>query len=109
MTSKENNTLSASLLRNQAYSNQVGTFTSNELYCPETVTSDDEACMSSDGNSFQSSNRDTETPSNPMHDSDTSNNSTIGYIIPPNDSIDEAVHEKKNIKKQLENLFKRST
>jgi hypothetical protein len=110
MTSKENNTLSASLLRNQAYSNQVGTFTSNELYCPETVTIDDEACMSSDGNSFQSSNRDMETPTNPMHDSEGSYKSAIGDITPPNDSIDvEEVDEKKNIKKQLENLFKRST
>jgi hypothetical protein len=37
MSSKENNTLSASQLRNPAYKNHNGLFTSNELYNPDTM------------------------------------------------------------------------
>jgi hypothetical protein len=38
MASKENNTLSASQLRNPAYKNHIGSFTSDELYNPDTMT-----------------------------------------------------------------------
>jgi hypothetical protein len=39
MTSKEKNTLSASQLRNPAYKNHIGLFTSDELYNPDMMSS----------------------------------------------------------------------
>jgi hypothetical protein len=57
MASKENNTLSASMLRNPAYKNVTGSFTSDELYVP-----------ASDDAEFRPVSGRKEESSNPMHD-----------------------------------------
>jgi hypothetical protein len=46
MLSKENNTLSASQLRNPAYKNHIGLFTSDELYNPDMMSGTDEESSS---------------------------------------------------------------
>jgi hypothetical protein len=109
MTSKENNTLSASQLRNPAYKNHIGSFTSDELYNPEMVRSDDEesvsnAIMSSDVRKMWFDGNKDEARS-PMHD--TSNSYAANdeqYVMSDNKNA----KDKYSIKSQLEHMFSQS-
>jgi hypothetical protein len=108
MISKENNTLSASQLRNSAYKNHIGSFTSDELYNPEMARSDDEESVSNamasdvrkiwfDGNKDEARS--------PMHD--TSNSYAANdeqYVM----SDTKNAKDKYNIKSKLEHMFSRS-
>ncbi len=110
MISKENNTLSASQLRNPAYKNHIGSFTNDELYNPEMVRSDDEESVSS-SNAMSSDVRkmwfdgNKDEARSPMHD--TSNSCAANneqYVMSDNKDA----KDKYNIKSQLEHMFSQS-
>jgi hypothetical protein len=97
MTSKDNNTLSASQLRNPAYKNHIGLFTGDELYNPDMMSSADEESGSVSREVGKLHNVRNPETSSPMHEmaSDT-------CITPMH------VEEKQNIRFRLERMFDHS-
>jgi hypothetical protein len=100
MTSKANDTLSASQLRNPAYKNHIGSFACGDLHNPDMVTSDDENSKyrveSNDVNKFRLEHNN-ETTSNPMH-----NGLSDVCITPLN------VEDKESIKNKLNHMLNHS-
>jgi hypothetical protein len=109
MANKENDTLSASLMRNPAYKNHVGLFTSDELYNPEMVTSVEEESMSRSASRSVSKPIDSfllnkkDEVNNPILDlpfaSALYDKSEVSDIMPI------AIDEKINIKSQLQSML----
>jgi hypothetical protein len=119
ITSKENNTLTAALIRNPAYKSHIGTFTSTELYNPETLNCvDDNTVIGvtdgsiskstvigvTDGSISKSTDPlrliSQDEVNNPLH--------SLGLatkVLETSSIIPMATEEKINIKSQLENIL----
>jgi hypothetical protein len=110
MASKENNTLSASQLRNPAYKTHIGSFTSDELYNPDMKTDGDEEmfpkCKSRDAiRSTVSTNEETVSPIHKaISDSPYLMKSDLNEVS--STSVD---NEKTSIKSLLEHLLRPSS
>jgi hypothetical protein len=109
MDNKGNNTLSASQLRNPAYKNHIGSFTSDELYNPDMSGIADEESMSrSVSKATEPQNLNEDEVSNPMHDLLFATVASEKGIFHDASST-MSPESKVNIKSQLEEILSKST